>query len=52
MSHNDIEQLQSSLSRAFKEVLQDKSVEELRKLDWLSLNADFWIAQDKKKAAA
>ncbi len=39
--------LKNSLRNAFFEILNKKSVEELRKLDWTSLNPDFYIEQDE-----
>jgi len=40
--------LEDSLKESFVNIFSDKPIEELRKLDWLSLNPDFHINKGVK----
>jgi len=48
MSNEQFRILEKHLAASLAEVLSDKPLDELKKLDWLSLNPDFHIEQDSK----
>jgi len=49
MKDNQLRKLEASFNKALHNTLGDKTPEELRQLDWFSLNPDFHIEQAKKK---
>lgn len=52
MKEEHLLELERHLTRTFTEFLTDTPIHELRKIDWLSLNPDFYITQDRQKQAA
>jgi len=45
------EKLVSGLADAMNKAFSEMSIDELKKIDWLCWNADFYIEKDKVKAA-
>ncbi|SHE20174.1 hypothetical protein [methanotrophic endosymbiont of Bathymodiolus puteoserpentis (Logatchev)] len=52
MKEKHLLELERHLTKAFTEILTTTSIHELRKIDWLSSNPDFYIEQDQQKIAA
>lgn len=52
MKKEHLKEFERHLTRAFKKFLTETPIHELRKIDWFSSNADFYIEQDKQKKAA
>ncbi len=52
MSNKQFSALEESLASSFKKVLSDKPLDELKKLDWLSLNPDFHIEKSRQSRRA
>ena len=52
MNNLDFDKFENAIHRTLKEYVLETPIEELRKLDWFSLNPDFYIEQDKHKKAA
>jgi len=52
MNEQQYTELEIFFRDGLEKILTDKPIGELRKLDWFSLNADFYIEQDRQKKAA
>lgn len=52
MKEKNLLELERHLTKAFTEILTTTSIHELRKIDWLSSNPDFYVEQDQQKLAA
>ena len=47
----DFDLLNNKLTQALLECFEDMTIDELKKLDWLTLETDFFISKDQTKAA-
>lgn len=52
MSDKIIANLEQALREPLQQVLSSMTIEELREIDWFSYNADFYIAEKRRKLAA
>ena len=51
MTMKNHEKLECALKDALNDAFSEMSADELKKIDWLCWNADFFIEKDKIKAA-